>query len=231
MPDSRPSAALYIVPTPLGNLGDLTFRAVEVLKDVDVIACEDTRRTVGLLNHLGISKPLWSYHAHSSPRRTQEFLQQIQSGRRVALVCDAGTPALSDPGTPLVQAAIEAGIAVISLPGPCAAITALVASGLSTERFFFIGFLPRRPSRAKRVIQQAVAAEATVVIYESPFRTRDTVEMIRDIAGPETRVVIARELTKIYEEYIRGTAIDVFAALEGRELKGEVVILFEGKPS
>jgi 16S rRNA (cytidine1402-2'-O)-methyltransferase len=221
------SGTLYLVPTPLGNLRDITQRAIDALREADLIACEDTRRTLGLLNHLGISKKLWSYHAHSSDRQAQRLIDALHGGEKVALVCDAGTPGLSDPGTDLVQAVLKQGLPVVSLPGPCAAITALVASGLPTDRFFFIGFLPRRPSRAKRMIQQAATTGATVVIYESPYRTRDTVEWIRDLLSPGTSVVIGRELTKIHEEYIRGTAAEVMAQLEGRELKGEVVILFK----
>ena len=199
-PPARSSSS----PTPLGNLGDITRRAVDTLVLVDAIACEDTRRTLGLLNHLGISKPLWSYHAHSEGRKSRQIVQAVLDGKSVALVCDAGTPGLSDPGTELVQEALKEGIPVVSLPGPCAAITALVASGLPTDRFFFIGFLPRRPSRAKRVIQSALDLESTVVLYESPFRTVDTLEIIQELAGPAIPVVVARELTKVFEEYIRG---------------------------
>src|ERR1019366_10025744 len=169
---------LYIVPTPLGNLADITLRAIEALKQADVVACEDTRRTLRLLNHLGISKSLWSYHAHSSMKKQEELLRELKANKRVALVTDAGTTGLSDPGTPLVQAAIRANIPVMSLPGPCAAITALVGSGLPTDRFFFIGFLPRRPARAKKVITKAMESEGTVVIYESPYRTAETVRWI-----------------------------------------------------
>jgi 16S rRNA (cytidine1402-2'-O)-methyltransferase len=219
------SPGLYIVPTPLGNLGDITFRAVEVLQGVDLIACEDTRRTLGLLNHLGISKPLWSYHAHSPKRRPQQILDALAEGKRVAVVSDAGTPGLSDPGTGLVQAAIAENFPVVALPGPCAAITALVGSGLPTERFFFIGFLPRRPARARRLLESAFGTEATLVLYESPFRTRDTLQMIQALAGPETPVVVARELTKVFEEFRRGPVAEVRAALEATPPKGEVVIL------
>ncbi len=225
-----PPGTLYIVPTPLGNLGDITQRAVQALSAADLVACEDTRRTLGLLNHLGLSKSLWSYHAHSPRQRPRQLLAALEAGKRVALVCDAGTPGLSDPGTFLVQAAIEAGIAVMSLPGPCAAVTALVASGLPTDRFFFIGFLPRRTARARRVIEAAKATEGTVVIYESPYRTRDTVELIRDTVGGDTPVVIARELTKIHEEFLRGSAATLAALLQDKTLKGEVVILFRAAP-
>ncbi len=220
-----PTGTLYIVPTPLGNLGDMTLRAVEALKQADLVACEDTRRTLRLMNHLGITKPLVSYHSHSDVRRQNEVLRALESGKRVALVSDAGTPGLSDPGTPLVQAALQANIPVMSLPGPCAAITALVGSGLPTDRFFFIGFLPRRPARAKRVITKAMESEGTVVIYESPFRTAETLKWIEDIAGPEVPVVIARELTKIHEEFLRGSAKDIRERLEAKAPIGEVVIL------
>ena len=222
-----PPGTLYIVPTPIGNLSDITLRAIEALKQADLVACEDTRHTLRLLNHLGISKPLWSYHAHSSPKRQAELLRELEANKRVAIVSDAGTPGLSDPGTPLVQAAIRANIPVIPLPGPCAAITALVGSGLPTDRFFFIGFLPRRPARAKRVLSEAAASRATVVIYESPFRTAETVRWVGEIAGPEAPVVIARELTKIHEEFLRGSAREVGQSLEAKPPIGEVVILFK----
>lgn len=220
-----PTGTLYLVPTPIGNLGDITLRAIEALKQADLIACEDTRHSLRLLHHLGITKTLWSYHAHSAPRKADELIRELKAGKRVALITDAGTPGLSDPGTPLVQAATKAGLPVVSLPGPCAAITALVGSGLPTERFFFIGFLPRRPSRARRAITEAIASGGTVVLYESPFRTAATVEWIEAAAGPETPVVIARELSKIHEEYIRGTARDVAARLRQTPPLGEVVIL------
>jgi len=216
---------LYMVPTPLGNLGDITRRAVETLGLVDAVACEDTRRTLGLLNHLGISKPLWSYHAHSDSRKAQHIVRALEEGKKVALVCDAGTPGLSDPGTELVQEALQAGITVVSLPGPCAAITALVASGLPTDRFFFIGFLPRRPSRAKRMLEKALALESTVVVYESPFRTVDTLELVQGLTGPETPVVVARELTKVFEEFMRGSVAEVLEKLKGKTIKGEIVLL------
>ncbi len=217
---------LYLVPTPLGNLSDITLRAIETLKAVDLIACEDTRRTLGLLNHLGISKPLWSYHAHSSAKRPAQLLGALDAGKAVAVVCDAGTPGVSDPGAYLVKAALDANIPVVSIPGPCAAITALVASGLPTDRFFFIGFLPRRAARAKKVITQAIVTESTAIIYESPYRTLETLQWIEAAAGANAQVVVARELTKIYEELIRGTASEVVMQLKDRQLKGEVTILF-----
>lgn len=220
------AGTLYLVPTPIGNLSDITRRAVETLQQADWIACEDTRRTLGLLNFLGISKPLWSYHAHSPSRRSRQLLEALQSNKRVALVCDAGTPGLSDPGTALVRSAIAAGIPVVPLPGPCAAITALVGSGLPTDRFFFIGFLPRRAARAKRALAQALATEATGVVYESPYRTAQTVRLIAEVVGPETPLVVARELSKVHEEFIRGRAREIAARLEAEPPRGEVVILF-----
>jgi 16S rRNA (cytidine1402-2'-O)-methyltransferase len=227
MPGELTPATLYLVPTPLGNLQDITLRAIETLRQADLIACEDTRRTLTLLNHLGISKPLVSYHAHSVGSRARSLIFALQEGKKVALVCDAGTPGLSDPGTELVQAVLTEKLSVCSLPGPCAAITALVGSGLPTDAFFFIGFLPRRPARAKRRLQEAAASGATVVLYESPYRTRSTVEWVRDLLGAGTRMVVARELSKVYEEYLRGTAGELADLLASRELKGEVVILFQ----
>jgi 16S rRNA (cytidine1402-2'-O)-methyltransferase len=229
MNEDWPPGTLYIVPTPLGNLADITLRAVEALKAADLVACEDTRRTLRLLNHLGISKPLWSYHAHSPPKRQKELLRELENHKRVALVSDAGTPGLSDPGTPLVQAAIQANVPVVSLPGPCAAITALVGSGLPTDRFFFIGFLPRRTVRAKRMLSAAAASGGTVVVYESPYRAAETIRMIEEIVGPEAPVVMARELTKIHEEFLRGSAREVRERLEAKPPIGEVVILFGEK--
>src|SRR5262249_32308043 len=154
------------------------------------------------------------------------LLRELEHNKRVAMVSDAGTPGLSDPGTPLVQAAVKAGIRVITLPGPCAAVAALVGSGLPTDRFSFIGFLPRRPARAKRVLTQAAPSAATVVIYESPYRAAETVRWVQEIAGPEAPVVIARELTKIHEEFLRGTAQEVAERLKAKPPMGEVVILF-----
>jgi 16S rRNA (cytidine1402-2'-O)-methyltransferase len=223
------TSTLYIVPTPIGNLSDITQRAVDVLKQVDLIACEDTRRTLKLLNHLGISKPLWSYHGHSSTKRVEQLIAAVQGNKQMALVTDAGTPGLSDPGTSLVQAAIEAGIPVVSLPGPCAAITAVVGSGLPTDKLFFIGFLPRRAARAKRVLSAALATESTVVIYESPFRTAETVRWIEEIAGPDTPVAIARELTKVHEEFMRENARSIRERLEAKPPLGEVVIMFDAR--
>jgi len=222
----QPTGQLILVPTPLGNLGDITRRAVEALTQADAVACEDTRRTLGLMNHLGLSKPLFSYHAHSSDHKTNRVLEAILNGKTVALVSDAGTPALSDPGEDLVRGAIKEGIPVVSFPGPCAAITALVASGLPTDRFFFIGFLPRRPARAKKALQKVLDSESTGVIYESPFRTKETLEWLQTLAGPALQVVVARELTKVYEEFIRGAVGDVLNQLGDKPLKGEIVILF-----
>ncbi len=221
-----PTGTLYLVPTPIGNLGDITLRCIEALKQADLIACEDTRHTLRLLNHLGITKPLTSYHAHSGIRKHQEVLQALEGGRRVALVSDAGTPGISDPGAQLVADAIKANIPVMSLPGPCAAISAVTASGLPTDRFFFIGFLPRRAARAKRILTQALTYESTVVLYESPYRAAETLGWIEEVAGADASVVIARELTKIHEEFIRGSVHVVRERLKATPPIGEIVILF-----
>lgn len=224
-----PTGALHLIPTPLGNLGDITRRAVETLSLVDLIACEDTRRTLGLLNHLGISKPLVSYHGHSAGGKTEDLIRQMREGRRIALVSDAGTPALSDPGEPLVKSAIEASIPIVSLPGPCAAITALVASGLPTDRFFFIGFLPRRPARARRALQGALNTQATLVLYESPFRAAQTLRLLESLGAGRQPAVLARELTKVFEEFRRGTVTDLAAQAEQSPLKGEIVLLVDAR--
>lgn len=220
---------LSIIPTPLGNLEDITLRALETLKKIDWLACEDTRRTLVLLRHFKIEKTLRSYHAHSSHHREDFILEALRQGQHIGLVSDAGTPGLSDPGVSLIQQALAEGIKVESLPGPCAAITALVGSGLPTDHFFFIGFLPRRPSRAERLLRHAASLESTIVVYESPYRVRKTLEQVIKIWGEACQVVIAREVTKFFEEWIRGTASQVLTQLGERELKGEVVILL--KPS
>lgn len=217
---------LFIVPTPIGNLEDITLRALETLKKVDVIACEDSRRTLALLSRFGIQKPLRSYHAHSGERREAELMQLLQSGKHMALVCDSGTPGISDPGAPLIRKAIEAKIPVVSLPGPCAFVTALAGSGLPTDRFTFLGFLPRRAARARRMLREAAAPAHTVIFHESPFRVAESLALVQEIAGTEAPVVVAREITKLYEEYLRGTAEEVLAKVRGQTLKGEVTILF-----
>lgn len=220
---------LYIVPTPIGNLEDITRRAARVLAEVDLIACEDTRVTGRLLEHLGIGKkPLVSLHARNEHVRADELLASLRAGTDVALVSDAGTPGLSDPGSYLVRLVLEAGVKVESLPGPNAAVTALVASGLSTKSFLFEGFLPHKKGRQTRLRELALYRE-TIVLYESPHRIVRTLADLWEHFGEERRAVIGRELTKLYEEYNRGTLGELLALYRDRaSIKGEFVLVIEG---
>ena len=225
---------LYLVATPIGNLGDITLRALDVLKRVDRIACEDTRQTQKLLNHFQIATPTVSCHQHNERQRAVELIESLKAGGRIALVSDAGMPGISDPGTWLVQEAIAAGIPVIPIPGANAALSALIASGLSTEEFHFVGFLPEktgaRRSRLEELAAQAGRLETpfTLVLYEAPHRILDTLAEIESIFGPAVRVVLARELTKIHEEFLRGSVADVRRELASRDrIRGEIVLLVE----
>ncbi len=222
------SGKLYVVPTPIGNLKDITLRALEVLKEVNVIACEDTRRTLILLNHYNIQgKKLISYYEHVEEKRIPRILEILQK-EDVALVTDAGTPAISDPGYKLIRECIRNGIDVEVLPGASAVITALVGSGLPTDRFLFAGFPPKKGLKGF-LEELKVCEETTIILYESPHRILKTLEAIREVFG-EVTVCIARELTKIHEEYIRGKIGEVIEELSSREsIKGEMVILFTTK--
>lgn len=223
---------LYLVATPIGNLGDITLRALEVLRSVDRIACEDTRQTQKLLNHFQIAKPTVSCHEHNEHERARELVRALQTGTRIALVSDAGTPGISDPGTWLVREAIAAGVAVIPIPGANAAVNALIASGLPSEEFEFLGFLPEK-SGARRTRLEALAAAdrtnpRTLIFYEAPHRVLDSLADLEAVWGPELRVVVARELTKVHEEFLRGTVAEVRKELTGRErIRGEIALLIE----
>lgn len=227
MPSSEPLApGLYLVATPIGNLEDITLRAVRVLKQVDLIACEDTRQTQKLLNHYGIEKPTISYHEHNEASRAGELIEKLAAGARIAVVSDAGTPGISDPGFRLVSLAIERGVQVAAIPGPVAFVSALIASGLPVESFSFRGFLPAKGGARRRELEKIRQSSQTEIFYETPHRIRETLEDIIAVLGPARRLVIARELTKIHEEFLRGTAADVLLALNSRgELKGEIVLL------
>jgi len=219
------SGTLYVVATPIGNLEDMTFRAVRVLREVDRIACEDTRHTRRLLDHYGISKPLVSYHEHNEPSRSDELLRDLEAGQNIALVSDAGTPLLADPGYRLVTKARERGIAVTPLPGPCAFAAALSASGLPTDSFFFGGFLPAKQSQRRKLLDEMKRSPATLVFYEAPHRIIEALEDIAETMGARP-VVLARELTKIHEEFLRGTAAELAKMLAERAaLKGEITLL------
>ncbi|MFQ3580819.1 MAG: 16S rRNA (cytidine(1402)-2'-O)-methyltransferase [Chloracidobacterium sp.] len=219
---------LYVVPTPIGNLEDITYRAIRVLREADLIACEDTRRTRHLLHHYGITTPTVSYHEHNERDRTRDLLQRLRSGLSVALVSDAGTPLISDPGAHLVQAALAEGLPVTALPGACAAVTALSASGLPTEGFRFVGFPPAK-ANARRMALEALADEpVTLVFYEAPHRLQTFLRDAQVVLG-ERPAVAAREITKLHETYVRGTLTDILAHFEATPPRGELVLLIAGK--
>ncbi|NPV53584.1 MAG: 16S rRNA (cytidine(1402)-2'-O)-methyltransferase [Firmicutes bacterium] len=205
---------LYICGTPIGNLGDITLRALATLREVDFIAAEDTRQTRKLLARYDIKTPLVSYHEHNMREMGPEILDKLRSGRKVALVSDAGMPGISDPGSDLVRQAIEAGIRVIPVPGPTAFVAALVASGLPTDAFVFLGFLPRKGRDRETLLDSLATERRTAIIYEAPHRVCRTLRELRDRLGPERRVAIARELTKIHEEFLRGTLGDLESLME-----------------
>ncbi len=216
---------LYLVATPIGNLEDITYRAVRLLGEVDVIACEDTRQTRKLLDHYGISKPTICYHEHNEAPRAAELAERLRAGATVALVSDAGMPLVSDPGYRLVRAAIEAGIPVEPVPGPSAALAALAASGLPTAAFHFVGFLPAKSGQRSRALESLREESATLIFYEAPHRVLEALDAIADVLGPRP-VVAARELTKVHEEFVRGTAAEVRAQLAARgSVKGEFTLL------
>ena len=221
---------LYLVATPIGNLEDITLRALRTLKECDVVAAEDTRRTGQLLKHFGISKPLLSYFQFNEARRSEEIIERLRRGEKVALVTDAGSPGISDPGERVVKAAIAAGLRVESVPGPCALVAALTASGLPADEFHFIGFLPHKSGQRRRELERFKGIAGTLVFYESPYRVEKLlVELNELFAGRQ--VVLARELTKKFEEYLRGTPAALLEILKQRSLKGEFVVLVAGGAS
>ncbi|HSU18565.1 MAG TPA: 16S rRNA (cytidine(1402)-2'-O)-methyltransferase, partial [Acidobacteriaceae bacterium] len=229
---------LYLVATPIGNLEDITLRALSVLRSADRIACEDTRQTAKLLNHFGIQRPMVSYHLHNEAGRSEELVEAVRGGARIALVSDAGMPGIADPGEAIVKAAIAAGVAVYPVPGANAALSALVASGLSTERFIFHGFLPSKAGQRRTALERvfeglrADGSAGTQVFYETPHRIVEALEDVAAVFGPEQRVVLARELTKLHEEFLRGTAASVLEELRSRPVvRGEMVLLVEGAVS
>jgi 16S rRNA (cytidine1402-2'-O)-methyltransferase len=238
VPPAPLAPGLYLVATPIGNLGDITLRALEVLRNVDRIACEDTRQTQKLLNHFQIEKKTISCHEHNERSRATELIQDIKAGRPVALVSDAGTPGVSDPGSWLVREAIAAGVPVFPIPGANAAISALIASGLPTDEFQFLGFLPEKAG-ARRTRLEDLAKSAslaaqlhetarTLIFYEAPHRVLDTLADLESVFGPQLRVVVARELTKIHEEFLRGTVAEVRSEFAGRDrIRGEITLLIE----
>ncbi|MBQ5353379.1 MAG: 16S rRNA (cytidine(1402)-2'-O)-methyltransferase [Alistipes sp.] len=221
-------AKLYIVPTPIGNLDDITLRAIKVLEEVDFILAEDTRTSSVLLKHLGIDKPLRSHHKFNEHATVAAVAESIEAGRNVALISDAGTPGISDPGFLLVRTCVEAGIEVETLPGATACIPALVQSGFPCDRFCFEGFLPQKKGRMKRLAELAEESR-TIVFYESPFRVVKCLEQLSEVFGAERRVAVSRELTKKFEQTVRGTLAEVIAHFKNNQPKGEFVIVLAGK--
>jgi 16S rRNA (cytidine1402-2'-O)-methyltransferase len=230
MTDNLPPLAastLYLVATPIGNLEDITLRALRTLKECDVVAAEDTRRTGQLLKHFGISKPLLSYFQFNEARRSEEILERLKRGERVALVTDAGSPGISDPGERVVKAAIAFGFKVEPVPGPSALVAALTASGLSTEEFHFVGFLAHKSGQRRKKLEQLKGFAGTLVLYESPYRIETLLQELTEVF-PDRPVVLAREVTKKFEEYLRGTPAELLTAIRERPRKGEFVVLVGG---
>ncbi len=217
---------LYLVGTPIGNLEDITLRALRVLKEVDLIACEDTRHTQKLLNHYGIAASVASYHEHNESARAAELVRKLEQGTRIALVTDAGMPGLSDPGFRLICVALEHQIPVIPIPGPSAFLAALAASGLPTDSFRFHGFLPSKRGQRRQILESIQPSNVTDLFYEAPHRIRESLEDVVEVLGTNRQVVIARELTKIHEEFLRGSAGELLTILIAREeIKGEITLL------
>ncbi len=225
MSETKEKGVLYVVATPIGNLEDITYRAVRILREVDLIACEDTRQTRKLLEHYGIEKPTVSYHDYNEQERAQELVTKLQQGLSVAQVSDAGMPGISDPGYRVVKLAIEQGIRVAPIPGPSALIAAMAASGLPTDAFEFRGFLPAKSGQRRTALESLRDVQHTVIFYETPHRILESLQELAGILGAERRVVVARELTKLHEEFIRGTAKEILKSLQGRELRGEITLL------
>jgi 16S rRNA (cytidine1402-2'-O)-methyltransferase len=225
------TATLYVVATPLGNLGDLSSRAAELLRRVPVVAAEDTRRTRNLLSHLGASPAVLSFHAHSGERRVETVLDMLRDGRDVALVTDAGTPGVSDPGADLVAAARTAGIVVIPIPGPSAVATALSAAGLPADRYLFLGFVPRKGVERARLLARAADEEWSVVLFEAPTRLGALLHDLARVAGPERVAAVARELTKVHEEVRSGTLADLADYYSEHEPRGEITVVLAGTGS
>jgi len=221
---------LYVVPTPIGNLGDMTFRAIEVLKEVDIILAEDTRNSGKLLKHFGIETRMTSYHQHNEHKIVEWMAQRISEGETIALISDAGTPAISDPGFLLVRKCVELGVEVDCLPGATALVPALVNSGLPNDKFFFEGFLPHKKGRQTRLKELAELTQ-TIVFYESPHRLVKTLFQLIEFFGGERKVSVSRELSKLHEENARGTLLEVHEHFVQKPVKGEIVIVVAGKPS
>jgi 16S rRNA (cytidine1402-2'-O)-methyltransferase len=223
LPPLTPST-LYLVATPIGNLEDITLRALRTLKECDLIAAEDTRRSSVLLKHFGISKPMLSYFQFNEAKRSEQIIERLHRGEKIALVTDAGSPGISDPGERVVKAAIAAGFRVEPVPGPSALVAALTASGLPTDEFHFIGFLPHKSGQRRKKLESLATIEGTLVLYESPYRIEKLLGELKEIL-PERPIVLARELTKKFEEFLRGKPMELLDQLQKRSIKGEFVVM------
>lgn len=221
-------SSLYLVPTPIGNLKDITYRAVEILRDVDLILCEDTRTSLKLLRHYEIQKPLQSYHQHNEHKLTEHLIKRLQTGESMALISDAGTPGISDPGFLLLRACVEAEVPVLSLPGPTAFVPALINSGLPCDRFVFEGFLPQKKGRQTRILSLADESR-TIVFYESPHRLIKCLKQLLEFFEEDRLASVSREISKIHEETVRGTFTELIDYFEKNTLKGEIVLVVAGK--
>ncbi len=217
---------LYIVATPIGNLDDITLRAIKTLQEADLIAAEDTRHTLKLLNHLEISKPMISYHRHNEETKSNVLIEKLQEGQNIALVSDAGTPGICDPGEEVIKKCIELGIKIVPIPGACAMINSLICSGIDTKEFTFLGFLPLNKKLRKKKLEEIEKSNKTVIIYEAPHKLETTLKDLQKILNEERKITLAREITKIHEEFIRGNINEIIQKSEN--LKGEIVLIIEG---
>ena len=224
--EQNQEGTLYLVATPIGNLEDITLRAIKVLKEADLIAAEDTRHTLKLLNHLEISKPMISYHRHNEEFRCEYLIKELKEGKNIALVSDAGTPGISDPGEEIVKNSIKENIKIVPIPGACAFVNALITSGISTKEFCFYGFLPLNKKNRKEKLEEIRDINKTVILYEAPHKIKNTLEDLEKILDKDRKIVLAREITKIHEEFIRGNIDEILEKLEN--LKGEMVLIIEG---
>ena len=222
----KQEGVLYLVATPIGNLDDITLRAINTLKEADLIAAEDTRHTLKLLNHLEISKPMISYHRHNEEFRCEYLIKELKDGKNIALVSDAGTPGISDPGEEIVKECIKENIRIIPIPGACAMVNALICSGIDTKEFCFYGFLPLNKKNRKEKLEEIKGINKTVILYEAPHKIKNTLEDLKKILDKDREVVLAREITKIHEEFIRGKVDDILEKVNN--LKGEMVLIIEG---
>ena len=224
--EERRKGSLYIVATPIGNLEDITLRAIRVLKEVDLIAAEDTRQTIKLLNHFDISKNMISYHRHNEEFKSDILIEKLKEGNKIALVSDAGTPGICDPGEEIIKKCIEENIEIVPIPGACAMINALISSGLNTREFNFIGFLPLNKKNRKEKLEEIEKSHKTIILYEAPHKLKNTLKELKEIINTR-KIVLAREMTKIHEEFIRGDIDNIISKVD--DIKGEIVIIIEGE--